>query len=89
MTIVQFTPFSSLVQPAFWHDLTRLKIDVFKLSEETVPITATYSAGRSVTDRETGNEVALGCNLTVGGDAFQETIQYAFVVSEFGYVINI
>lgn len=74
--IVQFTPFSSLVQPSFWHSLTKLKIDVLKLSEDAVPVTASYSAGRSVTDRETGQDVALGCNMTLGGDAFEKTAQY-------------
>ncbi|TDL27707.1 E1-like protein-activating [Rickenella mellea] len=73
MTVVQFTPFSSLVQPAFWHELTRLKIDVLKLSEESLPITASYSVGRSITDRETGQEVALGCNLTISDDSFNDT----------------
>jgi len=68
--LVQFTPFASIVQPAFWHELTRLKIDVLKLSQDSVPITASYSIGRAVLDRETGNEVPLGCNLVVGGDAF-------------------
>ncbi|KAI0758485.1 hypothetical protein BD413DRAFT_607654 [Trametes elegans] len=45
MPIFQFAPFQSLVQPAFWHALTELKIDM-------------------------GKEIALGCNPTVGGDAF-------------------
>ncbi|KAJ7778301.1 hypothetical protein B0H16DRAFT_1502982 [Mycena metata] len=72
MPIVQFTPFSSLVQPAFWHELTSLKIDVLRLSDEALPITGSYSVGRSVTDRETGNEIALGCNLSVGPESFDK-----------------
>lgn len=74
-TIVQFTPFSSVVQPSFWHELTKLKIDVLKLSEEFLSVTATYSTGRSVTDRETGNEVDLGCHFTIGEDAFNAAAQ--------------
>ncbi|KAG8714567.1 Autophagy protein 7 [Ceratobasidium sp. 423] len=70
MTVIQFTPFSSLVQPAFWHDLVRLKIDVLKLSAESQPIIASYSAGKSVVDRETGQDVALGCQIVLGGDGF-------------------
>ena len=70
--LLQFTPFSSIVQPAFWQELTKLKIDVLKLSQDAVPICATYSLGRAVVDRETGKEVALGCNLVVGGDAFAD-----------------
>lgn len=69
---MQFTPFSSVVQPAFWHELTKLKIDVLKLSQDAVPIYGSYSIGRAVTDRETGVEVALGCNLSLGGDAFSK-----------------
>jgi ubiquitin-like modifier-activating enzyme ATG7 len=73
MPIVQFTPFSSLVQPAFWHALTDLKIDVLRLSDDALPVTASYTVGRSVTDRETGNEIALGCNMIIGADAFEKS----------------
>ncbi|KAJ7065005.1 hypothetical protein C8F01DRAFT_1129104 [Mycena amicta] len=72
MPIVQFAPFSSLVQPTFWHELTSLKIDVLRLSDEAVPITGSYSVGRAITDRETGNEIALGCNLSVGSESFDK-----------------
>ncbi|KAI0634643.1 E1-like protein-activating [Trametes polyzona] len=72
MTIVQFAPFQSLVQPAFWHALTNLKIDVLRLSDDALPVHATYSSGRAVKDRETGKEIALGCNLTLGDDAFSD-----------------
>lgn len=68
--VVQFTPFSSLIEPAFWHELTRLKIDVLRLAEHALPIAASYSVGRSVTDRETGKEIDLGCHLTLADDAF-------------------
>ena len=78
MTVLQFAPFSSLVQPAFWHELTSLKIDVLRLSEDSVPINASYALGKSIKDRETGKEIALGCNLTVGGDSFnKDSFQYA------------
>lgn len=75
MTIVQFAPLNSIVQPNFWHELTRIKIDVQKLSEDSLSIQAYYTAGRSVTDRETGQEVSLGCNITIGGDAFDKDAQ--------------
>ena len=78
MTVLQFAPFSSLVQPAFWHELTSLKIDVLRLSDDSVPINASYALGKSIKDRETGKEVALGCNLTVGGGSFKnDSFQYA------------
>lgn len=72
MTILQFAPFSSLVQPAFWHELTAHKIDVLRLSDDSVPINASYALGKSIKDRETGKEIALGCNLAVGGGSFNE-----------------
>ncbi|KAJ3480138.1 hypothetical protein NLI96_g8565 [Meripilus lineatus] len=75
MTIIQFTPFSSLVEPNFWHALTNLKIDVLRLSDESVPITGYYSPGRSIVDRETGNEIPLGCNINIPGDALTNDIQ--------------
>ena len=77
MSIVQFTPFSSLVEPNFWHALTNLKIDVLRLSDESVSITGSYTSGRSFVDRETGKEIALGCNIDVGGSAFSTDVQYA------------
>ena len=80
MTIVQFAPFQSLVQPAFWHALTELKIDVLRLSDDAQPVTATYTAGRAVKDRETGQDIALGCNLTVGGDAFSKSPQCVIAI---------
>ncbi|KIJ65777.1 hypothetical protein HYDPIDRAFT_27010 [Hydnomerulius pinastri MD-312] len=71
MPVVQFAPFASLVQPGFWHELTRMKIDVLRLSEESLTLTGSYSVGRSIRDRETGQDVALGCNLSLGADAFE------------------
>ena len=79
MPVVQFAPFSSLVQPSFWHELTNLKIDVLRLSEDSVPISASYSQGRSIKDRETGQDIALGCNLSVGQESFSNGSQYVTV----------
>ncbi|KDQ19117.1 hypothetical protein BOTBODRAFT_28607 [Botryobasidium botryosum FD-172 SS1] len=73
MTVVQFNPLTSTVSPSLWHALTKLKIDVLKLSQDTVPISASYSAGRTVTDRETGTDVPLPSTLTVAGEAFEAT----------------
>lgn len=79
MTVLQFAPFSSLVQPAFWHELTSLKVDVLRLSDDSVPINASYALGKSIRDRETGKEIPLGCNLTVGGGSLnKDSFQYVF-----------
>ena len=73
MPIVQFAPFSSLIQPSLWHKLTDLKIDVLQLSDAAVPISGSYSIGRTVKDRESGQEIALGSSLTVGAESFDES----------------
>ena len=76
MPIVQFAPFSSLIQPSLWHKLTDLKIDVLQLSDAAVPVSGSYSIGRTVKDRESGQEFALGCNLTVGAESFDESYKW-------------
>lgn len=76
MPIVQFAPLSSLVQPSFWHELTNLKIDVLRLSDEILPVSGSYTVGRSIKDRETGQEIALGCNLTIGAESLEKDTQY-------------
>jgi ubiquitin-like modifier-activating enzyme ATG7 len=81
MPIVQFAPFSSLIHPAFWHELTNLKIDVLRLSDEAIPVSGIYSAGRSITDRETGREIALACNLSVDSESFSKDYKYGSVSS--------
>ena len=75
MTIIQFQPFASLVEPAFWHALTNLKIDVLKLSDDFIPITGSYAPGRTIVDRESGQEIAMASTLTLAGDAFAEDTQ--------------
>ncbi|KIJ43809.1 hypothetical protein M422DRAFT_30685 [Sphaerobolus stellatus SS14] len=70
MSIVQFAPHTSLVQPTLWHELTRLKIDVLKLSDETIPVVASYGPGRTISDRETGKEITLGGSFSVAGEGF-------------------
>ncbi|KAF9442574.1 E1-like protein-activating [Macrolepiota fuliginosa MF-IS2] len=70
MVLVQFVPFASIVQPAFWHRLSELKIDTLQLSDHAVDISASYSVGRSVTDRESGREIDLGCTIAVGAESF-------------------
>jgi ubiquitin-like modifier-activating enzyme ATG7 len=81
MPVVQFAPFASLVQPGFWHELTRMKIDVLRLSEDAITVNGSYTVGRSIRDRETGQDIALGCNLTVGEDAYQKAPQYVQYVA--------
>jgi len=69
MTILQFAPWASQVEPAFWHALSQLKIDVLKLSSDSVPLSAFYSSSKSFFDRNTRSEIALASPLTLPGDA--------------------
>ncbi|SCZ97937.1 BZ3500_MvSof-1268-A1-R1_Chr7-3g09644 [Microbotryum saponariae] len=58
-TPLQFAPFSSSITPAFWQELTRLKLHVLQLSDAPVDVYASYGKGRTVQDRLTGQNVAL------------------------------
>jgi ubiquitin-like modifier-activating enzyme ATG7 len=79
MPILQFAPHTSLVQPALWHELTRLKIDVLKLSEDSLPIVGSYGPGRTIVDRESGQEIALSGSLSVAGEAFDLLAKYVLL----------
>ncbi|KAK4704028.1 ubiquitin-like modifier-activating enzyme ATG7, partial [Phenoliferia sp. Uapishka_3] len=68
---LQFAPFSSSISPDFWHALTTLKLNVLKLSDDPVPVSASFTRGRTVKDRKTGEEVGLGCTLELDGNAFE------------------
>jgi ubiquitin-like modifier-activating enzyme ATG7 len=72
MVTVQFTPFFSTVSPAFWHALAKLKLDILKLDQGFIPVIASYAAGRTIKDRETGVDVALPSGVTLAEDAFEE-----------------
>lgn len=85
MPILQFAPHTSLVQPTFWHELTRLKIDVLKLSDESIPVIASYGPGRTVSDRETGKTIALGGSFTVSGEGFDLKSKYVLLSWLFKY----
>ena len=78
MATLQFTPLTSQVSPLLWHQLSKLKIDVLKLSTDSIGLDATYGAGRTIIDRETGKDIPLGCTLNASGDGFsKETFTYA------------
>ncbi|PFH53317.1 hypothetical protein AMATHDRAFT_45591 [Amanita thiersii Skay4041] len=77
MPVVQFSPFSSLVHPSFWHKLTGLKVDVLKLDDAPLPIHASYSAGRSIRDRETGHDLALAASVSVAEESFESEAHYS------------
>ncbi|KAI5480659.1 autophagy-related protein 7 [Pseudohyphozyma bogoriensis] len=72
-TTTTFSPFSTTISPSFWHALTSLKLKVLKLSDEPIPINATYSKGRTVKDRKTGEDVGLGCLVELDERSFDKS----------------
>jgi ubiquitin-like modifier-activating enzyme ATG7 len=42
---LQFNPFSSSIDVAYWHAFTEKKLDVFKLSDASVEINGAYCVG--------------------------------------------
>jgi len=75
MVLAQFVALSSVVQPGFWHALSDFKINDYRLSDDAVPISASYSVGRALTDRESGSVVDLGATLAVGDHALEPDIR--------------
>ena len=45
---LQFQPFHTIADLTFWRELGRRKLEEYKLSDETVPLYATYEPSRSV-----------------------------------------
>jgi ubiquitin-like modifier-activating enzyme ATG7 len=80
MAALQFSPFTSQVSPQLWHQLSKLKIDVLKLSQDSLQLSATYGAGRTIVDRESGKDIGMGCMLSASGDGFLK--------DRFAYVTN-
>lgn len=74
-TPLQFSPLSSSINPSFWHALTTLKLQVLKLSDEPVPIWASYARGRTVVDRATGERVGMGAVVELGGEGVERLVE--------------
>lgn len=45
--ILQFSPFSSVLDPGFWYQLTKRKLDVYKLDDQPVKIGGWYTNGEA------------------------------------------
>ncbi|KAI4526196.1 E1-like protein-activating [Schizophyllum commune Loenen D] len=75
MTVIQFAPLTSQINPTFWHKLTQLKIDVLRLSDAQVPITATYTEGRLIKDREGGRDIGLAGSVVLDESSFDDAPQ--------------
>src|SRR5487761_1785251 len=62
----------AIVQPSFCTNLIDIGSKTLRLSPPMVTLTESYSAGRTIKDRNTGQEVALGCNIALGGEERSE-----------------
>ncbi|KAJ1018159.1 hypothetical protein NDA16_005025 [Ustilago loliicola] len=71
MTILKFAPFSTNIHPTFWQELSSFKIDKLQLSDESVNISARYSAGKVILDRQTGESVSLGSQIGLDAASLQ------------------
>jgi ubiquitin-like modifier-activating enzyme ATG7 len=69
--VLQFAPFASQVSSSFWASLAKVKVDQLQLSQDNVQVLGQYTVGRSVTDRTTGEEVALPVALLIDGEALE------------------
>ena len=46
MTSLKFIPYSSAIDTGFWHELTRRKLDIYRLDSSNIPIYGYYSNGK-------------------------------------------
>ena len=46
--VLQFVPFASRLGAGFWHELSRMKLERYQLSEAAVSLQGHYSNGETV-----------------------------------------
>jgi ubiquitin-like modifier-activating enzyme ATG7 len=68
---LQFAPFSSQVPSSFWSSLAKVKIDRLQLSQDSIPVVAHYTTGRSVVDRTSGDVVPLPVGLHLDSEVLK------------------
>ncbi|KAI9019505.1 hypothetical protein CLU79DRAFT_804841 [Phycomyces nitens] len=71
MPILQFAPFSSAVDAAFWQTLAQKKLDDFQLSDDARPLSGYYTLGHTLTSQ--GQPVPIAPRLCLTSQAFQQT----------------
>lgn len=72
MVLVQFAPLRSAPSPSFFHALTKHKLDVARLDDSLLPITAEYAEGKVIVDREGGgHQVGIPAGVELGIDSFE------------------
>ncbi len=57
MTSLKFIPYSSAFDTGFWHELTRRKLDIYRLDSSNIPIYGSYSNGKEKSPLEILNDL--------------------------------
>jgi ubiquitin-like modifier-activating enzyme ATG7 len=70
---LQFQQYVSSVDFTFWHELTRRKLDQYKLDESAVLLKATVSTRAAAA-------VGVPCQLRVSGDSFEGDVASAHAI---------
>ena len=52
MTTLRFVPYSSAFDTGFWHELTRRKLNIYRLDSSDQPIYGYYTNGRAEPEPE-------------------------------------
>lgn len=68
---LQFAPFASQIPSSFWSSLARVKVEKLQLSQDIIPVRATYTTGKSVIDRTSGEIVQLPVGFQLDGEALE------------------
>jgi hypothetical protein len=71
--LLQFEPFNSVVDPNFWQQLGRKKLDVYQLDQSAQPLVGWYQVAVRVMDRDQECERTAPAQFSVNGDAFEVT----------------
>jgi len=59
---VTYQPFSSILNPGFWQQLTNVKLNDLKLNTGPVKIRGSYSHGKSANGSSENEELSYECN---------------------------
>lgn len=43
--LLQYVPYSSMIDASFWHELTKLKLEKLRLNDEPINVSATFQPG--------------------------------------------
>jgi ubiquitin-like modifier-activating enzyme ATG7 len=73
LQLLQFEPFKSAVDPTFWHQLGKRKLDVYQLDQSERPIRGHYTTATRAT-KSIERDIAAPAQFTLDGQAFEEEL---------------